>query len=1091
MKKNKIITLLILTLFSFSFAFGQQKAIIRGRVIDKSDKSPILGANILEYDKDNRVVNGAVCNATGDFVLEIKNVKNTIRVSFIGYKSLDITPNFTGSMIIELESSSKVLDVVEVTAQRKGRSLTNLDDRDKATSSTKMDFADLKESGALSATDALAGKVPGLDILGASGDPGSGSKITIRGLSSLGNSQPLVVIDGIPQSSFSSYASANTVNLASASAEDIGTVLSIPVNDIKSIEVLKDAASTAQYGSRGADGVLLIETQKGQRGRVQVEYSYKRNMNFERKPIPLLNGDEYIMLQREEFHNANPLYDLTSPQFLPIAYDRSYDYFYNYNRNTDWMSAITQNSVSNDNYLKISGGGEKAKYSTSVDYTADNGTTINTSNKAFNIRMNLDYYLSKKLWFSIGFNYNNRINKRSLDWWLTEENGYTSRSIRTMASIKAPNMSIWEYDRSGQLTGEYFTSINGSNYQGSGQYYYNPVAVANLGKNDNRFNGLENSFSLNYTLLPWLTFIETAALQISGTKQNLFLPQEAMGGDWTDWFSNLSAEQNQIGQSFKTNTQLSYNIPFENKKHQLSGILTWVTDDQRNENMQIQSKHLPTSQNIDPSGYGILNSMTSTIDKKRELQGIIAANYKYADKYLVQLTLNENAHSSFGSNHRWGTFYGVATAWRFGKESFVKDLKIIGEESKFRFDYGKSGRQPDNQYARFATYGSLNPSSYLNNINIVPTSIQLDNLVWESTYGYNIGLDLFMFKERFSLTAEIYNKTTKDINNGNYAIPYSSGFDKLIYFNGGQLSNKGWELMMDYFIVKKSDLFVEFRFNISQNMNSYDKFAPNFNNQTSADVSNGQYPIIVLPGRPIGSFYGFKYQGVYSRDADAVAKDAQGKVITDNNGSPIPMTYKGSYVFRGGDAMYEDINHDGVIDINDVVYLGNANPKFIGGFWPSVRYKGFYFSLEFQYRLGFDIANMAALNTQGMGDKNNQSKAVLQRWRAQGQNEPGMLPRAYYGNVANNLGSDRYVEKGDFLRLLNIQFSYTLNQKLCDKLHLKKLSFSVSARRLGTFTNYSGVDPEIGGGNNAFWMGADYNNTPQPKVLSFSTTIGF
>jgi TonB-linked outer membrane protein, SusC/RagA family len=1085
MKKIKSATLLFIALFSCSIVFAQQKSILRGRVIDKSDRSPILGANVLEYDKDNRVVNGAVCNATGDFVLEIKDLKNVIRVSFIGYKATEIKPNFAGNMIIELESASNILTEVEVTAQRKGRSLTNLDDRDKATSSVKTDLKDLKESGVLSVTDALQGKVSGLDILGASGDPGSGSRIVIRGLSSLGNSKPLVVIDGIPQSKFDSYAAAGNVNLSSANAEDIGTVLSIPINDIKSIEVLKDAASTAQYGSKGADGVLLIETNKGQKGKVQVEYSYKRNMNFERKPVPLLNGDEYIMLQREELHNARGFYDLQSTEFRPIAYDKSFDDYYNYSQNTDWLAAITQNSVSNENFVKVSGGGEKAKYYTSISYTSENGTTINTSNDMFSSRMNLDYFLSKKLWFNINFNYVNTNNNRSLDHW----SGWINRDLRDMAYIKAPNMSIYEYDKYGNLTGDFYTPVN--NYQAAGSDYYNPVAVAKLGKNELVKNSLENDFSVSYSLTSWLTFIETASLQIAGSKQNMFLPYNALGLALTDWRTNLEGEQNQIDQSFKTQTQLSYNIPFANTKHSLSGIATWNTDQTRQEWMQIQKNRLPSVQLQDGSIYGMINWEGAAITETKFLEGVFSANYKYNDRYLFQLTMTEDAHSAFGSNHLWGTFYGIGSAWRFGKEEFIKNLKIFGSESKFRLDYGKSGRQPDKPYARFATYASFNPSSYLGYSNIVPQQPELSNLRWESTYGTNIGLDLYMFNDRLTLNAEVYFKKTKDLMQKPYYIPHSSGFDQLTFFNGGVLDNKGWEVMGDYFIIKKPGFTIDISFNFSRNQNIFSKFAPNFPNENSTTINNGEYPRVAVEGRPLGSFYGFKYLGVYSTDADAVAKDASGNVIKDNSGAPIPMNYNGTYIFRGGDAKYEDINHDGKIDKNDLVYLGNAYPKYYGGFGPSIKYKGISFRCDFQFRTGFDIVNMTALNTQGMSDKNNQSKAVLRRWRAQGQNEPNMLPRAYYGSPANNLGSDRYVEKGDFLRLLNIQLGYSLPTKYCEKIHVSKVNFTVSARRFAVWTGYTGVDPEISANAaDPFWMGADNSNTPQPKVLSFALTVG-
>jgi hypothetical protein len=298
--------------------------------------------------------------------------------------------------------------------------------------------------------------------------------------------------------------------------------------------------------------------------------------------------------------------------------------------------------------------------------------------------------------------------------------------------------------------------------------------------------------------------------------------------------------------------------------------------------------------------------------------------------------------------------------------------------------------------------------------------------------------------------------------------------------------------MSDFKAFRNQDWLVSFNFNISQNINSFNKLPDNFNSERSTSISNGQYPQRVVEGEPIGSFFGFRYLGVYPRDEDAVAHDAEGNILYDAEGKPIPMRYQDSYIFKGGDAIYQDINYDGKIDINDVVYIGDSNPNFIGGFGSTVKYKNWDFSLAFHYRLGFDIINGIALQTQGMNNRDNQSKAVLNRWRVQGQDEEGMLPRASMNNPANNLGSDRYVEPGDYIRLNNIKLSYMLGNDLCRKIGVRKANVALSARKLITWTNYSGQDPEIGqDATNPFWMGVDYARTPPPIVYTFSIGIGF
>ena len=349
-----------------------------------------------------------------------------------------------------------------------------------------------------------------------------------------------------------------------------------------------------------------------------------------------------------------------------------------------------------------------------------------------------------------------------------------------------------------------------------------------------------------------------------------------------------------------------------------------------------------------------------------------------------------------------------------------------------------------------------------------------------------------MFDDRVFLQADIYSKLTTDMLFNNYNIPSSAGFGSLRFLNGGELENRGWELMANWRVVRTKDFSLFLDFNTSRNVNTFNMVPENFNKERNTSLTNGAFPQLVKEGEPIGSFYGVRYLGVWPSDEDVVARDAKGNPLLDGEGNPIPLTFQGSYVFKGGDARYEDVNHDGVIDLNDVVYIGDSNPDFIGGFGASLKYKDFDFSFGFHYRLGFDIVNRVAINTEGMLNRNNQSKAVLSRWRVQGQDEPGTLPRAYLNHPANNLGSDRYVEKGDFMRLNNVKFGYQLPQKTCSRLGLRSLNLALSARKLFTITQYSGQDPEVGqNASDPFWIGEDNANTPPPKTFTFSLLVGF
>jgi TonB-linked SusC/RagA family outer membrane protein len=1078
MKKIKNIVILILSLFCFVGAYSQTKTVIRGKVLDQKDKSAVVGATVVESDKDNRVVNGTITDMDGNFVYEMKNPANTMKVTVIGYQTKPFKPVAGKPVIIELVSSDIELDQVTVTAKAKSdNQLTNIDDRDNASSRVKIDLMEMRDQGITSAADALQGKVSGLDIISASGDPGSGSQIVIRGLSSMGNNKPLIVIDGIPQDNV-----AQNFDLSSADTEDISNLINIALQDIKSIEVLKDAASTAIYGSKGADGVLLIETHRGRMGKVQFDYQYKNSINFQPPAIPMLNGDEYVMLQLEEWHNSKGVFTIPSE----IAYDKDYFDFYNYSSNTDWLGAITQNSVTHDHYFKISGGGEKTRYFTSFSYVDEGGTTINTGSRRFSTRVNLDYFLSKKLLFTVQFNYANN----QVDGNIEIE----GRNIRQMAYIKAPNMSIYEYDARGNLTGEYFNPIN--NYQGNGYSYFNPVAVAKLGKNDKNQNSLENTFRLKYNITDWLVFKSNVTFQYSGEKSSNFLPYNAVGSDWLAWTVNKAEEGNSQSSSIYTESQLIYDIPFNNKDHVMSGTFSWITNQGSSEWMNIQSNRTPSTSVQDPAIAAQINWIGSGSGQNRDLGALMNWNYKYKDRYMLQTIARADANSAFGTSNRWGLFKGVSLGWRFSDEPILSGWDSWMGESMLRASWGTSGRPPGNAYARFASYVTAGTGNYITNPAIAPNGIQLDNLKWESISSTDVGVELNLFKDRLFLEADVYTKITTDLLFGGwpdyYKIPTSSGFDNLTYFNGGEMQNKGWEFMLNYKIFRTKDWLVSIDFNTSQNVNSFNKLPPNFNTEKSTSIGNGEYPRRVVEGEPIGSFFGFRYLGVYPTDADAIAQDAAGNQLKDSEGNPIPMTYKGTYIFRGGDAQYEDINKDGKIDLNDVVYIGDSNPDFIGGFGTSLRYKNWDLSVQFHYRIGFDIINMIALQTEGMDGRNNQSKAVLNRWRTEGQNQPGLLPRAYMSHPANNLGSDRYVEAGDFMRLNNVKLGYQLSQELCRKLNLQSASFSLSARKLFTFTNYSGQDPEVGqNAADPFWIGADYANTPPPKMVTMSFSIGF
>jgi TonB-linked SusC/RagA family outer membrane protein len=1062
--------------------YSQERIVLRGNVKDKESRESIIGANVTEYDSDKRIIGGTITDANGNYNLNVTNLNAIVMFSYIGYKAQEVSLNGRTDLNVELVPESFDLEEVTITATSTADPLTGIAERNQTTSRVRIDMGDSKHMGAVSAEEALQGRVTGLDIISASGDPGSGSSIVIRGLGSLGNARPLIVVDGIPQA----VAVGSDFDFSSADQEDIGDLVNIAPQDIKSIEVLKDAGSTAQWGSKGADGVLQIETYRGKKGKTRFDYQVKYTWNFQPPPIPMLNGDEYIIVQLEELQNARGIFEVPSE----IAFDRDFIDFHNYNKNTDWVDAVSRNGFINEQFFRLSGGGEKTRYYASVNLHDNTGTTLNTSLRRITTRVNLDYNISQKLRFSVNFSYTNSFKEDNYIFTVFNEvtDRYESTNIREMAYRKAPNMSIYEYDALSRPTGEYFTPIY--SYQGIGTQYFNPVAVGNLSANDIDENRVMNNFTLNYNIRPWVRFQQMVAIQYINQKRSRFLPYNAVGADWLNGMINQAYENNSSDMEIITRSQL-YFTPRISSDHVLSGTILFETDQISNEWSALMGRNGPVTEITDPAGNLPVNYIASGTSETHILGLLASANYVMKDRYILFANIRTDASSRFGTNSRWGTFPSMGVAWRFSSEPWLGRFAFLSD-GKLSYSYGLSGKQPRGAYDRHAIFNTVNPGQYIEKPIIMQLQVQLANLKWQTLYSHNLRLDVGLFDNRITFSGEIYDKITRDLLWNNYQIPKSSGYTQLNWYNGGSVENRGWEMAFYVNPLRKGQFNLNFNFNISHNTNTFLEFPENFNTERDQNLGNAQFPRRATLGQPIGSFFGVRYLGVWPSDEDVVALNADGNVLLDHKGDPLPFSYKGTYRFMGGDARYEDINHDGMIDIMDVVRLGDSNPDFIGGFGGNLSWNDFRVSTQWHYRLGFEIVNEIAMSTEGMLGKDNQSTAVLHRWRAQGQEEPGLLPRAYLDHPANNLGSDRYVERGDFLRLVNLTFSYNIPKSLCRRLRISSLDVALTMRRIFTLTGYSGQDPEIPQlVEDPFWFGTDKATTPPPRAYTLNFGLGF
>lgn len=1083
-------------IYYFSFAMivlaalptlAQNKGLlVRGQVVDAGDNLSIPGATIVEQDAENRTVTGVITDIDGNFAIRIKNPQNKLYVSTIGFKSKVVPINGREVIKISLVSSVESLkEVVIISEKKTNNGLMAIADRNRTTSSVTINAADLANTQAASIDEALQGRMPGVDITATSGDPGAGMQIRIRGTSSIsGSSDPLVVVDGMPYET----SVPEDFNFGSADEQGYAALLNIAPSDIETITILKDAAATAVWGARAASGVILITTKRGGMSAPKITYTFRSTYAKLPPTIPMLNGDQYSQLIPEEFMNRNgvPLNTLTVKEF---QYDpQDVYYFNNYSQNTNWVDAISQAGTTGEHNLSLQGGGEKARYFSSVGYYNSKGVTIGTGLERINARLNLDYVVSDRIRFKTDLSYTHTDTQRNY------VNGTGSGDrLRGVAYVKMPNMSIFEYDEMGNLTPNYFSPA--ANVQGTYAGTYNPLAMAEYATNDQIEERIVPHFNVNVDIIPE-KLISTFDLQYDyrSTKSKSFLPQNATGRPFTETVVNRAADADADASSIITKTNFIY-TPTISKNQTLQTILSLQTNDSRYTSHQALTSNTASSLFTDPSNPSRTQNselqLYTNNSQSRNVGALLSAQYGLFDRYIVNVGLRADGNSKFGPENRYGVFPSISGRWRVSGESFMKKMEFIDDLS-FRVSYGKSGKAPRYDYRYFNIYSNYQ-TQYLDLNGVIPSNMELSNLRWETLIGKNLGFNLQLFDRRITLDVDLYQNTTEDLLFQNLDLTGISGYGSISDQNAGTMKNQGWEIGL-YTTPYKSDKWkVDFNFNIASNQNMITEISEYYPSESGNTDRNGQFKRFLQKDNPFGSFYGYKFKGVYT-DLDATkARDASGTVIVGPNGQDVLMRFNypnTDYVFQPGDAIYEDINHDGNIDSRDVVYLGNSNPKLSGGFGPTVSYNNqLKLLLYFTYRLNYDIVNGTDMTTTNMYGYSNQSTAVLSRWRNPG--DVTDMPRAVYGAGYNWLGSDRYVEDASFVRLRSVTVSYNLGKKLLEKIKLDDVRLFLTADNLYTFTNYRGQDPEVSMGGGPFGISIDNASTPPTKRFTFGLSTRF
>jgi TonB-linked SusC/RagA family outer membrane protein len=1082
-----LMTLLCIASFVASAQTTAEGKVVRGKVINKKDKSPLEHVSVTEMDADGRIVKGTNTDIDGNYALKFSNLSNKISFSFIGFKT--ITQDLKGKTTINItmEAGGSDLDeVVIVSGRRTDNGNMSVADKDLTVSVAKINAKDLEEMSSASIDQALQGRLAGVDITSTSGDPGAGMSIRIRGTSSINaNTNPLIVVDGMPYET----TIPSDFNFGTADDQGYAQLLNIAPSDIKEITVLKDAAATAMWGPRAANGVLLISTKRGVIGKPVLTYTVRSVIQSQPSAIPLLSGNQYSNLIPEMVMNrtGTPLNTLTVKEF---AYDPNDPYYYNnYGQNTDWLAAVTRTGFQHDHNLSMTGGGTKAKYFASLGYFSQKGTTIGTDLTRITTRINLDYTVSEKIKFRSDFAYtytDNPANYRP---------GSTSQEIRNVAINKMPNMSIYEYNEQGVMTPNYFSPA--FNIQGQYPSTYNPVAMANTATNRIITNRITPHFNLRYDILPRNVLIATTDIQfdISNTKSKTFLPQIATGRPVTETVVNRAYDGDYDGYNVQTKTNLAY-TPILPENHSLTAFLSIQTYDNKGITLQSLTSNTASSFLQDASNPSRTQNQElnvgSSFAQTRTIGALVSAQYSYKGRYIINAGFREDGNSRLAPSSRWGGFPSVSTRWRISDEKFMRKFKFIDDLSA-RVSYGQTGNAPRYDYAFYNQYNSFG-WTYQGQSAVYPSSIELKNLKWEVLHGTNLGFNLILFKRRIDIDLDIYRNRTQNLITYGLQVPTYTGYSS-VDMNVGTLDNQGWELNIRTVPVKTKNVTIDFNFNIAQNQNVFREISPYYPAKAGDVTTNGSYLTLLQINNPFGSIYGYKYKGVYSDVASTIATDYKGQPIVGPNGQPIYMRFnypKTDYQFQPGDAMYEDINHDGNIDYKDVVYLGNSNPKFVGGFGSTISYKkNLKISFFFNFKTSYDVVNGTQITTTNMYGFNNQSTAVLRRWKNPG--DVTDMPRALWNAGYNWLGSDRYVQDASFLRLRTVTARYTFNSDFVKKIKFKGLSAYLTLENLLTFTKYLGQDPEVAprGVTGPFTVVTDNSTTPPVRSITFGLSASF
>lgn len=1050
--KKQILSLFFL--FATLSLFAQEKQ-ITGTVTDKGTGKGLVGASVILRGTHL----GTNTDKNGKFSLTTtRSGRMELEVSLVGYGTQTVTVQGSVPVKISMDKEETTLGQVIVIGYGSVRK------KDLTGSVVSVGADKLKDRSNSNALQSLAGQTSGVQIIQTQGEPGLAPTIKVRGASSINaGTTPLYVIDGIPLEDNTTNSTSTSASSGSNMDFNRNPMNSINPNDIASIEILKDASSTAIYGSRGANGVVIITTKQGIAGKTKIEGGYEHGISQVNRRPNMMNAKQWIVFQTAARNNSwatilkdNPAAVRGTNTLIPIEFSDP-EWLTRIGNGTDWQNVLFRTAQSQNFQLSASGGNEKTQFMVSAGYLNNQGVVDRNTYGRINLRSNIKHKISDKV--RLGLN---------LGLSRAKSAPFGTSGKSDVVSLNLQNDPIFPlYVETGSLGFKDPGSI-WNTFVKYGFQFWHPYSLTREASKKKIMNIVTANSYLEWDILKNLTFKTSASTNIENTNYNFYWNA---GQNWgySGWVPAEADFTTMQSYNWIWENTLTYNKLFNNV-HRLNLLTGYSVQEQRTDYSSMSASSFPNDL-VHTLNAGVVSNGSTTSQDWSLISYLARANYSYKDKYLATATIRADGSSRFGANNRWGYFPSAAVAWRMSEEPFLKDVSWL-DNLKVRLSYGVTG---NNEIPNYGAIGILGYSSYVNNGTVeqgISTSNFADrNLKWEKTGQINFGVDVSILDQRVEFSGDIYYSKTKDLLL-DVPVPILTGFSSTLT-NIGVLQNKGFEISINTRNVDRKFKW-KTNFNIFANRNKVLKLGEN---NAPIDYNVSSMTSRTAVGEPIGMYYGYVIDGVIMSQAEL-----------DSHAYPV---WPGS---EPGDPRVRDVNNDGKINSQDRTYLGNYQADFEWGMTNSFSYNGLELSVLLRGRQGNQVVNHEARYLKsGVGGGNRNMYAVVSNfWKSESEPGNGMIPKPrIIATTVRDLGSSYWVEDGSFLRIQNIRLGYNLPQRMVQRLKVAGVKFYVNMENVHVFSNYLGYDPEGSTYQSGVLVGWDYAAYPNPMTATAGVNITF